>query len=109
MTSFKRRDDVLTVLIHLGYLAYDSETAEVYIPNEEVRGAFSTVIRDTDWTPVINAVQASDALLRATWERDTDTIARGISKVHRANTSMLVGISYRKEEKGYSCVIEEWE
>lgn len=38
MTSFKKRDDVLTVLIHLGYLAYDSVHKEVYIPNEEVRG-----------------------------------------------------------------------
>ena len=131
MTSFKRRDDVLTVLIHLGYLAYDSETAEVYIPNEEVRGAFSTVIRDTDWTPVINAVQASDALLRATWDRDADTVAMIVKlkynksvesaiaqikkkqypealKEYQGNL-LLVGISYRKKEKVYSCVIEEWE
>lgn len=101
MTSFKRRDDVLTVLIHLGYLAYDSETAEVYIPNEEVRGAFSTVIRDTDWTPVISAVQASDALLRATWERDAEAVVRGISEVHGANTSIL---EYN-DENSLSCVI----
>lgn len=40
MTSFCCSDDVLTVLIHLGYLGYDSATREVYIPNEEVRRAF---------------------------------------------------------------------
>ncbi len=56
MTSFKHRDDVLTVLVHLRYLGYDSDRREVYIPNEEVRGAFVTVIRDKDWMPVINAV-----------------------------------------------------
>lgn len=40
MTSFKSKDDVLTMLIHLGYLVYDSTGREVYIPNEEVREAF---------------------------------------------------------------------
>lgn len=45
MTSFKNADDVLTLLIHLGYLAYDSEKKEAYIPNEEVRGVFGCAIR----------------------------------------------------------------
>lgn len=29
--------DVLTLLIHLGYLCYDADTGIVYIPNKEVR------------------------------------------------------------------------
>ena len=37
MTSMKSRDDVLTLLVHLGYLAYDADRREVYIPNEEIR------------------------------------------------------------------------
>lgn len=37
MTSLQGRDDVLTLLVHLGYLAYDDDSGEVYIPNEEVR------------------------------------------------------------------------
>lgn len=41
MTNFKSRDDVLTALIHLGYLAYDMNTREAYIPKEEVRAAFA--------------------------------------------------------------------
>ena len=52
VTSFKSRDDVLTVLIHLGYLAYDRDRREVYIPNEEIRSAFS------------NAVQKSEKIFR---------------------------------------------
>lgn len=44
MTSFKKRDDVLTVLIHLGYLAYDADRREAYIPNEEVRTAFAEIM-----------------------------------------------------------------
>lgn len=101
MVSFKHRDDVLTALVHLGYLAYDSDAKEVYIPNEEIRGAFSMVIRDTDWTPVISALQASDALLRATWNRDEEAVAKGISEVHEANTSIL---EYN-DENVLSCVV----
>lgn len=37
MTSLQGKDDVLTLLVHLGYLAYDDDSKEVYIPNEEVR------------------------------------------------------------------------
>lgn len=52
MISFKCRDDVLTVLIHLGYLAYDRDRKEAYIPNEEIRGAFSSAVQKSDWSPV---------------------------------------------------------
>ena len=48
VTSFKSRDDVLTVLIHLGYLAYDRDRREVYIPNEEIRSAFSNAVQKSD-------------------------------------------------------------
>ena len=58
MTSFKYKDDVLTMLVHLGYLAYDYYTKEVYIPNEEVRSAFFSAVKGTDWTPVIRAMEA---------------------------------------------------
>lgn len=40
MTSIKVKDDVLTLLIHLGYLAYDAKETAVFIPNEEVRQEF---------------------------------------------------------------------
>ena len=36
MSNIKSKDDVLTLLVHLGYLAYDSDRNEVYIPNQEV-------------------------------------------------------------------------
>lgn len=74
MTSFKSRDDVLTVLIHLGYLAYDRDKREAYIPNEEVRMAFADAVRGTDWTPVVRAIQQSDRLLKSTWARDADAV-----------------------------------
>ena len=45
MTNFLGKDDVLTLLIHLGYLAYNETTRTVFIPNEEVREEFLRVIR----------------------------------------------------------------
>lgn len=37
MRNFSRKDDVLTLLVHLGYLSYDGESQAVSIPNEEIR------------------------------------------------------------------------
>lgn len=36
MTTFHTSDDILTLLIHLGYLAYDLKSREVYIPSKEI-------------------------------------------------------------------------
>lgn len=101
MTTFKSRDDVLTVLIHLGYLAYDKTRREVYVPNEEVRGAFANVIQGMDWTPVINAIQKSEQLLADTWNQDSAAVAKAVGEVHMANTSIL---EYNNENS-LSCVI----
>ncbi len=35
--NFANKDDVLTYLIHLGYLAYDQNTERAFVPNEEIR------------------------------------------------------------------------
>ncbi len=77
MTSFKSRDDVLTVLIHLGYLAYDRDKREAYIPNEEIRSAFSNAIQKSDWSTVVRAIQSSECLLESTWRMDCEAVAKG--------------------------------
>jgi hypothetical protein len=100
MTSFRNRDDVLTLLIHLGYLAYD-KSRNAYIPNEEVKASFFNAIRNTNWTPVLEAVKASDALLKATIRGDCEAVAKGLDAVHMANTSIL---NYN-DENALACVI----
>ena len=72
MTEIKSRDDALTLLIHLGYLAYDQGTSEAYIPNREVRIAFEQVIKDTGWNELVRAINESQNLLRATIAGDED-------------------------------------
>lgn len=63
MTNFLGKDDVLTLLIHLGYLAYNETTRTVFIPNEEVREEFLRVIRTSGWNEVIRAIFHSERLL----------------------------------------------
>lgn len=90
MTTFHCADDVLTLLIHLGYLAYDSKTEEAFIPNEEVRSAFILAIRNRGWDEVYKAIENSEKLLKATIKMDEDTVARMIQNVHMQNSSSLV-------------------
>lgn len=90
ITSFNSADDVITLLIHMGYLAYDNSAKEVFIPNEEVRSVFLRAIKNDGWDEVIKAVNASDALLRATLAMDERTVEKMIQEVHMQNTSILV-------------------
>ena len=101
MTSFRRKDDVETMLIHLGYLAYDINSKEAYIPNEEVRGVFFQAVKDTDWTPVVKALNRSEELLKHTWNMDETAVANAIDEIHMGNTSIL---NYN-DENALSCVI----
>lgn len=54
MTSFKSKDDILTLLVHLGYLAYDKYKRKVSIPNEEIREEFIRAVRNGGWEKSIN-------------------------------------------------------
>lgn len=49
MVTFQDKDDVLTLLIHLGYLAYDETKGTAFIPNEEIRSEFSKATRRKKW------------------------------------------------------------
>lgn len=101
MTSFGGRDDVLTLLVHLGYLAYNEESHMVCIPNDEVRSEFLRAVKSSGWNEVADAVKASEALLDATLNMDAKAVARGIDTVHSGSTSIL---SYN-DENSLSCVI----
>lgn len=101
MTSFESRDDILTLLVHLGYLAYDFKEKQVYIPNEEVRSEFRNAIEGAGWDAVIKAISASEGILQATWRGDEKAVAEGIEQVHMSNTSIL---SYN-DENSLSCII----
>ncbi len=53
MVTFRNKDDVLTLLIHLGYLAYDQKLGRAYIPNEEIRQEFLDALDENRWNELI--------------------------------------------------------
>lgn len=101
MTTFESKDDVLTLLVHLGYLAYDREMGKAFIPNAEIRAEFVRAVKGSNWSEVITAIEKSEQLLRATWDEDAETVAQMIDEAHMANTSIL---NYN-DENSLSCVI----
>lgn len=57
MKNLKTKDDVLTLLIHLGYLGYDVENRETFIPNREIRGEFENAMSVGGWSEVMRVLQ----------------------------------------------------
>ena len=88
MTTFKSKDDVLTLLIHLGYLGYNNSDHTCYIPNKEVSTSFIDSIEDSNWEETTKALLNSRELLEATWRKDEEGVARYIEEAH-LNTSIL--------------------
>ena len=113
MTTFSTADDVLTLLIHLGYLGYDFSSKEVFIPNSEIESEFVTAIQSAGWDTVINAIKKSDNLLKETWNKSAEgAIAQMKDKKYikaleeYKGNMLLVGVNYNKESKKHQCVIE---
>lgn len=82
MTTFSGYQDVLTLLIHLGYLGYDFDEKEVFIPNREVLMEFVSATRASKWDEIMHSVVLSEDLLRAAWKQDADKVAQGVEKAH---------------------------
>ena len=101
MSIIRSKDDVLTVLIHLGYLSYSWQKSECYIPNKEVAGEMVNAIEDNNWTEVMKALNASEDLLQATLDGDEEAVACGVDAAHDENTSIL---SYNNENS-LACVL----
>ena len=83
MTDFRSKDDVFTYLIHLGYLAYDEETEQCYIPNREVRDQWILSIKQSpDYRGVMELVNASKQLVESTQNGDFAAVADALNKAH---------------------------
>lgn len=89
MVTMNSADDVITLLIHLGYLTYDYEKHTSWIPDKEVRQEFINCIEDGGWEEVMNSLRRSDELLKATLSGDSSTVARILEEVHQQNTSVI--------------------
>lgn len=101
MTTFTSKDDVLTLLVHLGYLAYDEAKEAVYIPNYEIESEFMEAMGNSGWEPIVKMLATSEDLLDATLKMKNDEVANRIDEIHMEATSIL---NYN-DENSLSCVI----
>ena len=89
MISFKSLDDVLTALIHLGYLGYNSREGTVFIPNEEIRSELELATKQQEWQEGRELMLASKELLEATWSLNNIKVAEIIESFHQKYASIL--------------------
>ena len=101
MCTFESADDVLTLLIHLGYLTYDFDTKTAWIPNAEVQQEFINSIQDGGFENVMQAIHQSDKLLKYTMAQDAEKVAGLIADAHNDNVSV---IRYN-DENSLACVL----
>jgi hypothetical protein len=101
MAVVRTKDDVLTVLIHLGYLTYDWDKEECYIPNKEVSSDMVNAVEESRWNVVTDAIKQSEQLLQAVIDGDEEAVAQGVDAAHDENTSIL---SYNNEDS-LACVL----
>ncbi len=100
MTTFATKDDILTLLVHLGYLTFNSIQKTVAIPNKEVSQEYVNAISTMDWHEVTDSVEHSRKLLEALWAMDNEAVAMGIDRAHKE-----ISILQYNNENALSCTI----
>ncbi len=116
MTTFNGKDDILSLLIHLGYLGFEDKTSEVYIPNEEVLDVFKVSTQTGEWDGAFRAFEKSMDLVKATWNADENKVAEIIEEIHdsaanktyndEAALSYAIRLAYYAAQKYYTEIVE---
>ena len=102
MRTFKTKEDVLTLLIHLGYLAYDSIEKRAFIPNKEIMEEFETAMSVGGWAEVMRILKASEQLLLDTLSCDEESVAKGLDWAHTEISSILT----YNDENSLACAVQ---
>ena len=98
MTSVQNRDDVLSLLIHLGYLAYDANTGKARIPNEEIRREFISTVRIGSHDATTRIIRNSDQLIADTIDGNEEAVAKAVEEAHSAGTFGISPLFYNDEQ-----------
>ncbi len=117
MRNLQTKDDVLTLLVHLGYLGYDAESREAFIPNKEILGEFENAMSVNGWANVMQILKASEQLLEDTLQGNAERVARALDKAHTQAASILtyndenslscaIGLAYYSARKEYRLIRE---
>ncbi|ORX55333.1 hypothetical protein BCR36DRAFT_281546, partial [Piromyces finnis] len=111
-TSINSKDDIFTLLVHTGYLGYDKENKEVFIPNKEIKEQFELIMMsNANWKFTMNKLVQSENLLKATLKGDAEIVAKYLEDVHddgsnntynnEATLSYAIQLAYYKAEDYY--------
>ena len=87
--NIKSKDDVLTYMIHLGYLGYNQKTKTAFVPNEEIRQELANAIESRKWDEMAAFQRDSNKLLNATLDMDGASVAMQIEKIHNEYASVI--------------------
>lgn len=87
--SFVNKDDVITYLIHLGYLGYNQEQMTAFVPNEEIRQELTNATKRRTWNEYIEFQRSSELLLEATLNRQADVVAQQMERIHEEYASVV--------------------
>lgn len=101
LVTFQNRDDVLTLLIHLGYLTYDENTQKAHIPNKEIRMEFARAVRQVKRDDTLRRIRESKQLIEDTVYGREEAVARQIEKIHEEESSL-----YYNNEQALRSVIK---
>ena len=89
MTTIECKDDVLTLLVHLGYLSYDADTGMARVPNDEVRAELARTVARSRHPKLMALLRESTQLLDDLVAMREEEVARGFARVHDRDTSPL--------------------
>lgn len=93
--EISNRDELFTLLIHYGYLAYDADHKEAYIPNQEIREELLLAVKLGNRPELTKLILDSDALLQATINGETEFVANALNHLH---STKVAPIHYNNEE-----------
>lgn len=89
ISNIQSKDDVLTYMIHLGYLGYDQTKKMAFVPNEEIRQELTRAVESKRWNEMFLFQQESERLLDATLDLDEEVVASQIGKIHDEYVSVI--------------------
>ena len=117
--KFKNKVAIYIYLVHLGYLGYDDADATIYVPNEETRVELLNSVKENHWPKFETALKLSEQVVAATYNKDSETVAALLSKIHEDKVpaleynnesalSYVVLMAYLATERDYLAPLNEF-
>ena len=89
IVNIRSKNEVLTYMIHLGYLGYDQSRKNAFVPNEEIRQELMLAVESRAWNEMQLFEQESESLLDATLDMNGEAVAEQIEKIHNEYVSVV--------------------